>query len=298
MFYRLYKHKQEDQVPNPDREYDKTHLSIDTAEERGFIHRDYIAHCFRWSHVVKHLLKGHRYKEDIILDVGCGRDQPLPRLLYANRMTNFGYVGIDINKLTLHETLQTAVQNGKIEVQLMSETDASKVTIEQLEFPNPTIAVSFEVLEHVAPRICMALVSNIWNLLSPGADFFVSTPIYNGSAAANHINEMSFSTVGWLLEQCGFYIQNKYGTFASQSDLKLTQEELKIWNGLSEYYDSNVLSTIFAPLHPDQSRNAIWHCVKPKLDIKNTLQHFPYPGTLNQHPAWPAIFAERGVPYV
>jgi hypothetical protein len=25
---------------------DNTHLSIDQAEERGFIHRDYIAHCF------------------------------------------------------------------------------------------------------------------------------------------------------------------------------------------------------------------------------------------------------------
>lgn len=25
-----------------DREYDKTHLSIDTAEERGLIHRDYL----------------------------------------------------------------------------------------------------------------------------------------------------------------------------------------------------------------------------------------------------------------
>ena len=34
---------------------DTTYLSIDNAEERGFLHRDYIAHCLRWSHVVKYL---------------------------------------------------------------------------------------------------------------------------------------------------------------------------------------------------------------------------------------------------
>ena len=29
------------------KEIDNTHLSIDQAEARGFIHRDYIAHCLR-----------------------------------------------------------------------------------------------------------------------------------------------------------------------------------------------------------------------------------------------------------
>ena len=33
------------------KEIDNTHLSIDQAEARGFIHRDYIAHCLRWTHV-------------------------------------------------------------------------------------------------------------------------------------------------------------------------------------------------------------------------------------------------------
>ena len=40
---------------NGQRKIDKTHLSCDQAEERGFLHRDYIAHCLRWSHIVKHL---------------------------------------------------------------------------------------------------------------------------------------------------------------------------------------------------------------------------------------------------
>ena len=49
---------------------DKTFLSIDNAEERGFLHRDYIAHCLRWTHVVKWLHQGGRYKTARILDVG------------------------------------------------------------------------------------------------------------------------------------------------------------------------------------------------------------------------------------
>lgn len=32
----------ESSMSHDDREYDKTHLSIDTAEERGLIHRDYL----------------------------------------------------------------------------------------------------------------------------------------------------------------------------------------------------------------------------------------------------------------
>ena len=43
-------------MPNPKRKIDKTMLSIDNAESRGFLHRDYIAHCLRWTHVTKYLM--------------------------------------------------------------------------------------------------------------------------------------------------------------------------------------------------------------------------------------------------
>ena len=42
---------------------DNTHLSIDQAEERGFIHRDYIAHCLRWTHVAKWMGKPANLKD-------------------------------------------------------------------------------------------------------------------------------------------------------------------------------------------------------------------------------------------
>ena len=88
------------------REIDKTHLSCEQAEERGFLHRDYIAHCLRWSHVVKHLQ--NKYKTARILDIGCGKETPLIKTLYTMRMTPEMYTGIDMNKLPwkpIHEKI-------------------------------------------------------------------------------------------------------------------------------------------------------------------------------------------------
>ena len=148
-------------------------------------------HSLRWSHVVRFLMQRHRYKEEIILDVGCGKDMPLPRLMYSNKMTDFAYIGVDANELTMHEALATAVKNGKADIQLMGRTDASKITRHHIQFKPPTVAVCFEVLEHVHPAICRRLVKNVYDLLEDGGHAFFSTPVFNGSAAGNHINEMA-----------------------------------------------------------------------------------------------------------
>lgn len=245
---------------NPNRLMDKTHLSIDQAERRGFIHRDYIAHCFRWSHVVKHLMQRHRYKGAHIIDVGCGKDQPLPRLLYSNKMTGFKYTGVDINRLDLDDTLIKAHENGKIEAAVFEQTDASQLEPEQLTHGLGDFLVCFEVLEHVHPSICGRMIRQFTRLVKPGGTLFVSTPVYNGSAAGNHINEMSRRTLAAAFEFWGLKIVGNWGTFASQSDIEpaLSAEEREVWRRLKEYYDSNVLSTIFAPNHPGSSRNNFW----------------------------------------
>jgi 2-polyprenyl-3-methyl-5-hydroxy-6-metoxy-1,4-benzoquinol methylase len=278
-------------MPNPNRTIDKTHLSIDQAEERGFIHRDYIAHCFRWSHVVKFLMQRHRFKSEIIMDVGCGKDLPLPRLMYANKMTDFAYIGIDMNHLTMPEMLVTAVKNRKADIQLLGGKDASKIKYEELEFEHPTVAVCFEVLEHVHPTICQALVRNVHALLADGGHAFFSTPIYNGSAAANHINEMGRGVLTSLFESVGFNIEANYGTFASQSELIpiINENHMQnIWNALANYYDSNVLSTIFAPMFPHVSRNNLWHLRKLAAPIPKEDQAYGdiamIPKPWGQHP--------------
>lgn len=278
---------------NPNREYDKSDLTVEQYENRIILHRDIIAHSFRWSHVVKFLLQNNRYKDEIIFDVGCGRDLPLPRLMYANRLTEFAYIGADMNKLEVHPQLKPAIANGKMEIQLIGEKDAGLVKFEDIAFNHPTLATAFECFEHMQPRALVRLVKNVYSLLVPNGDFFCSTPVHNGSAAANHINEMSYSTVGWLLEQCGFAIKSKYGTFASKSEVKpeVDKDYPGLYDRLGQYYDSNVQAVMFAPMYPHASRNVIWHCKKTGTPTN----YFENPGSVNQNASWPALFQEMTI---
>lgn len=261
-----------------DREIDKTHLSIDQAEKRGFIHRDYIAHCLRWTYVANWLMAKKRYQTARILDVGCGREVPLAKLLHSSRMapTEGYYLGVDYNKLEMPDQFA----NTSWRPRLVGGIDASKpadlhraaAELPLKEFPtrNPTLVVSFEVLEHVTPAKCRAILKNFKDLADLGSDVIVSTPCWDPKvgAADNHINEMTHHALGALLEDMGFYIEGVFGTFASQRDLKTVMNPngpaAAIFERLSGYYDSNYLSTIFAPLFPEQSRNCLWHLKSAK----------------------------------
>ena len=97
-------------MQDPGRTIDKTHLSIDQAEDRGFIHRDYLAHCFRWSHVVKHLGKKKLYKRASIIDIGCGKEIPLLKTLYTMKMTPKLYQAIDVNRINFQEIHRKIVE--------------------------------------------------------------------------------------------------------------------------------------------------------------------------------------------
>jgi 2-polyprenyl-3-methyl-5-hydroxy-6-metoxy-1,4-benzoquinol methylase len=280
-------------MANPDRLMDKSHLSIDQALHRGFIHRDYIAHCHRWGHVVKHLMQRHNYKGMHLIDVGCGKDQPLPRMLYSSKMTGFDYSGIDINKLEIDESLYKAHVNGKLRAAIYEETDASVLDPKQLKWGLGDFLVCFEVLEHMQPFIAHRMLNNWKRLLKPGGIAFVSTPVHNGSAAGNHINEMGRKTLGSAFEMAGFTIVENYGTFASQSEIYplLNAEERLLHEKLKAYYDSNVLSTIFAPLHPEGSRNNLW-VLKNEVDMKPKFVGTEH-GELNQNPDIGELFTGR-----
>lgn len=243
-------------MANPNREYDKTHLSIDVAEERVLIHRDYIAHCLRWSHVCKFLMQRKRYATARILEAGCGRELPLPKLIYSNRMSGVHYVGIDINALVVPDMIQKAAENGKMNIWLMPGTDAGLVKEEHLPW-KPNILVSFEVFEHMTPKFGIRMLRNLLELAEDGADFFFSTPCFNGSAADNHIAEPYNTAMGAILEKAGWNIVEHFGTFASQSDYwpAMDEHQRALFMELSNYYDSNLLAVMLAPLFPAHSRN-------------------------------------------
>ncbi len=251
---------------------DKTYLSLDAFEDKGQIHRDYIVHCLRWTHVAKHVAK--KDKEKRILDIGCGAEFPLPKLLRSGMMSPQYYAAIDYSKVDPKKYFNKSGKGWEPD-RVWSETDF--VTIDDTEFDRINTIVCFEVLEHVEPKHAMEMLKKMSRILQPGGTIFLSTPCYDEKvgAAKNHVNEMTYEAFGAVIEQCGLAINAQFGTFASQKDYKkkLTDDEASVFAKLQKYYDGNYLSTIFAPLYPQYSRNCIWECTLP--DENYTKQFAP-----------------------
>ena len=239
---------------------DNTHLSLDTAEKRGFIHRDYIAHVLRWTHVIKYLNAKGRYKNAKILDIGCGKEVPLAKTMYSSRMIAKDYIGVDVNKLEVPEMFHT----GKFPIELISGD------VTGLALPNDrNIITCFEVVEHIEPEHVHRMLKTIKEHLTNDGVAFISTPCFNGKAAANHVNEMTYEAFGRMLEDHGFTIEAHYGTFASITDYKNKLYEWELdgaFDALREYYDVNFLAVMFAPLFPEHSRNVLWRVTHKNMD--------------------------------
>ena len=272
---------------------DKTHLSINLAEQRGLIHRDYIAHCFRWSHVAKWIQ--NKYKNCNVLDIGCGKEFPFARTLYSNRFLVKQYVGVDPNKTLSDFNL------GKMNANLYSETyfpndfeisdEVYKINKDDAcLYSRPDLITSFEVLEHVEPSMTREMLEGIHKIAHDDTVIFISTPCYDAKtgAAGNHPNEITRDALGALIEDLGFQIDGNWGTFASIKDYSfmMNKHEKMIFDRLREYYDTNVLATIFAPLFPMGSRNNLWQLSKVKKGYKRNfdpLDNITGPWTSNDN---------------
>lgn len=242
---------------------DTTFLSLDNAEERGFIHRDYIAHCMRWSHVIKFLLKGNRYKTARIVDAGCGREIPLAKTMYSSRLQPLSYDAVDYGPIPAES--RAIFHTGKFPITFHEHTDfvkwANDKSLAEDYQGCADIVTSFEVLEHVEPKHMLAMLDAIRAALAPAGRAFVSTPCWDVvSCAANHVNEMRYEALGAVLEASGFAIRNVYGTFASIREYEpyLAPGHREAFEDLRGYYDVNFLACVFAPFYPQYSRNCLW----------------------------------------
>lgn len=269
---------------------DKTYLSIDNAEDRGFIHRDYIAHCLRWSHVIKRLYERKTWQTARILDVGCGRELPMAKLLYSSKLIPAAYFGVDVGPVN-DEDFQKLKGDMALRTKIFEETNFLEMNEEDVGTVTdntfntlPNIVTCFEVLEHVEPKMMFDMLEHMKKLTTDDARFFISTPCWNRTdCAANHVNEMLYESLGAGFERHGFVIEGVYGTFASIRDYEhLIQAQAlgKVFNDLREYYDTNFLSCIFAPLFPAQSRNCLWELKKHPMPGKP--MKFPLIETIQQ----------------
>jgi 2-polyprenyl-3-methyl-5-hydroxy-6-metoxy-1,4-benzoquinol methylase len=213
------------------------------------LHRDYSAHFFRWSFVRRHIEKGCR-----VLDVGCGQELPLYKILTSalGAYRPASYTGVDLNLITKKPTSQN------IDVKIFDKFNV-------VDRPNELskcgydVITCFEVIEHMSVADGLKLLKIFKELLAPKGRIFLSTPVFNGSAAKNHIHEYTIAELSDAINTAGLRWTRRYGTFMNISNFKTMAEVHQITcEALGQYFDDDALSCIFAVLCPDRARNNLW----------------------------------------
>lgn len=237
-------------------EYNLTHLDPMQAAERGIVHRDMIAHALRWTHVLKLAKIGQR-----ILDYGSGTGQ-LAEVMYRNRYKPSLYLGLEYSA--------NKVATCKLKYQDLPWAEFKQLDIikEMAHVDKPfDIIASFEVVEHVNKKNVDSYFQNMKAYADENTIILISTPVYDEhvGAASNHIidgvvQEFRYEELKNAIERNGFEIVDVFGTFASQKDYKpiMNDWQTKMFEHLTKYYDSNLISNLMAPFFPEHSRNCLW----------------------------------------
>lgn len=235
--------------------YNKTQLTPQQEFERHIYHRDQFAHYLRWSHVMKVAKIGMK-----ILDFGCGSGEML-ELFYRNKYRPELYVGVDVRAGQIEQNKEK-----------FAKLDFARFECKDLCAPcsfdeDFDIITCFEVMEHIGHDNADAFLENLAAACGADTTIYLSTPNYDPivGPAKNHIID---GHVGeWLHEELQekleeyFVIEKKYGTFASIKDYKaeLVGWKKEMFDALNDYYDTNMLSVIMAPMiDPSHARNCLW----------------------------------------
>jgi 2-polyprenyl-3-methyl-5-hydroxy-6-metoxy-1,4-benzoquinol methylase len=241
-------------MPKPRRKVALRRFDTTQCRERQYqdiVHRDYLAHCLRWSWSARFIKPGQR-----VLDVGCGQDAPLAKVLAGQSSTFYRdkaseYVGVDMNKnvkcarprwCTIHEEFDFTSRYGELGLF--------------------DVITNFEVIEHMGVEDGARLLRAMRDCLKPDGRVILSTPVLDPvvGQAANHIHEFLIPELQSLVESCGLEVVKRYGTFASYNPLKkaLAPEHLAVYEALREFHGDGVMACFLSPLYPDAARNNVW----------------------------------------
>lgn len=226
--------------------FDKSDLTKSDA-----VHRDYAAHFFRWSFALRYVNdKTH------VLDVGCGSDTPMAKAIHW-RFTGkrpASYVGVDLGRLP-------RAPNYRQWATFLPEFDFTRRWRELAEVYRPfDLIVCFEAIEHMPVAAGARLLAGARQLLAHDGVMLLSTPVFNGRAAKNHIHEYTIPELERAIARAGLAVERRCGTFASYPAMKKAcgPEELRLLNELRTYYDDEVAACFLAPKYPDAARNNLW----------------------------------------
>lgn len=239
------------------RRFDQTQLHASSSGRA--VGRDYAAHFFRWAWITRQIKAGQK-----ILDIGCGQDVPLVRVLTpkVNQLPKL-YVGVDLNRILK----PTKIAWTRIVDQFSFVDDYLKLWkrtgMEKDE--KFDAAVCLEVIEHMQPADGRKLLKGAFHLVRPGGYLYLSTPVFSGKAAVNHIHEHTIPELQKLVESVGWIVEKRFGTFARINDIKkvASKEEWAVLQRIGEYYNNEVLSIFLSPLYPDSASNNLWCLRRP-----------------------------------
>ena len=229
---------------DPDRVFDKS--SLRAGSHGQWVHRDYLAHAFRWGFAGRFVTG-----DTEVLDVGCGVDVPMINILTMPRnQVPKKYVGVDLNREP-----RRAPSRGWAVLRWEFNFVERHAELDQFD-----LVTCFEMLEHMYKSDGLRLLSGLAARLRQTGTLLLSTPVFNGKAAADHLHEWTVDELSEAIEAAGLRIERRHGTFASHNDIKrvATAAELDIMTRLSKYYSGEVMACFLAPLYPDASRNCVW----------------------------------------
>ena len=245
------------EVARDTRDYDTTQLH--EAGHGRTLHRDYSSHFFRWSFARRFITA-----KDNVLEVGCGEDKPLSKILTGGAAAHVGhYTGVDLNKLKPSNSQR---------LQFLGEFNFVERYKELLK-QRPEgwdVVVNYEVIEHMKVEHGANLLKAMFACTKPGGVLLLSTPVYDGKRhAANHIHEYTVPELQSYIEKAGYVVERRFGTFMDIKHIGKADPTgcskaavLEVRKALEQYFDNDAISNIFGCLYPDHARNNLWVCRK------------------------------------
>lgn len=242
----------------------------------GMTSQDYFVHMLRFSKVVD-MVHGKN-----IFDIGCGK---YTNLLKALCMMRRGpdykcYIGTDYNKCNKWRPDYKPIWDKTLLYDCIDFTDTDDVAkvvncLETVFEGEPFVITCFEVLEHMDFEMQNKFLYNLSKILhNPKLNVeccLFSTPNHNGSAAKNHISELSYKLLEEMFARYNIDICQAQGLSAWKKFC--VQENLAPGHNKPNYVD----------FMPDALQKMIWGAALPRQFSNNILYNLMGSGELGSY---------------